>query len=74
MTPLSALLVLATVVVESPAEKPDALLPGDLATTEAVPACAKYGERNSGITRICFYECSGAIAEISVPAATLCPF
>ncbi len=74
MNSLSAGLLLATLVVDAPAQVTGTIPPEDVSKTDTEASCSKYGEQNSGITRICFYDCRGTIAEISVPSATLCPF
>ena len=74
MTSLNAFLVLATLGLDAPAGGAGATPPDEMAKAESEASCSKYGERNSGVTRICYYDCRGTIAEISVPSATLCPF
>lgn len=35
--------------------------------------CVKTGEEVSGLNRICYYECLGSTAAITINAADLCP-
>ncbi len=35
--------------------------------------CPKTGEQTSGMNKICFYNCVGSMAAITVGAAQLCP-
>lgn len=50
-------------------------------TASAIPAprhttaltCFKSGEQISGINKICYYNCAGSSAAITVSIASLCP-
>lgn len=35
--------------------------------------CFKTGEKTSGLNKICFYNCAGSEAAITVSSAELCP-
>lgn len=35
--------------------------------------CFKTGERTSGMNKICYYDCLGSTAAITVSAVSLCP-
>ena len=43
-------------------------------TTVAVSVtCFKTGEQTDGLNKICFYDCVGSAAAITIGAAQLCP-
>lgn len=45
--------------------------------TEAAPmagiTCFKTGEQTSGMNKICYYDCLGSPAAITISAVSLCP-
>lgn len=42
-------------------------------TKQIAMLCFKTGERTSGINKICYYDCGGSAAAITVGGAELCP-
>lgn len=45
----------------------------ELAPKQLAATCFKTGERTSGMNKICYYDCLGSQAAITVGAAELCP-
>ena len=66
---LPAIILLAA-LAGSPAETsaPKAPVPQRLAVT-----CFKTGEQTSGMNKICYYDCLGSQAAITIGATQLCP-
>ena len=71
---MKTLLVLASLVSFSDGEHP-------AANMSQVPShdmklavlCFSKGEQQSGMNKICFYDCMGSAAAITIGAAQLCP-
>jgi len=42
-------------------------------TTRATILCFKTGEKTSGLNKICYYDCGGSEAAITIGATQLCP-
>jgi hypothetical protein len=42
-------------------------------TTRAAVTCFKTGEKTSGFNKICYYDCLGSEAAITIGATQLCP-
>lgn len=61
-----ALLIFAAPIVHSPSTERHALI--QISTT-----CFSTGEQTSGMNKICYYNCLGSAAAITVSAADLCP-
>ncbi len=41
--------------------------------SRAAVTCFKIGEKTSGMNKICYYNCLGSEAAITIPATQLCP-
>ena len=41
--------------------------------TKTAMLCFLKGEQSSGLNKICFYDCAGSAAAITVSASSLCP-
>lgn len=53
-------------------EKIDALMKGIKQANNAV-MCFKTGEKISGMNKICYYDCTGSEAAITISSVELCP-
>lgn len=54
----------------------EAIIPGEIesdARTQVAIMCFKTGEQISGMNKICYYDCAGSAAAITVGVAQLCP-
>lgn len=43
------------------------------ANTKVAVACFKSGEQTSGMNKICYYDCLGSQAAITISSVQLCP-
>ena len=48
-------------------------LSSDESIIQASMTCFKTGEQSSGMNKICFYDCLGSAAAITVSSTSLCP-
>jgi hypothetical protein len=68
---MKSILVLAALVSVDPGTQayPRTSAPG----IQMAATCFKTGEQRSGMTKICYYDCLGSPAAITVSSAQLCP-
>ena len=68
-TTLAGLIVLAS--LSGPAHAPKMSL--DPSLQRAAVTCFGKGEQISGMNKICYYDCLGSAAAITISATSLCP-
>jgi hypothetical protein len=68
----AAVLALLLLALTAPGEKGGAS-PSPPGASRLASICVKTGEKISGATKTCFYNCAGAGSSMVVPATFICP-
>jgi len=66
---MTAAMLIATLIASSHPVHAQSHAPSD----QVALLCTKSGEQTSGMNKICYYNCAGSQAAITVGAAQLCP-
>lgn len=71
---MKSLLVFASLVsFSAPDQSPPTLSVAPHSETKVAVMCFKTGEQTGGMNKICYYDCLGSPAAITVSSVSLCP-